>query len=243
MRVSAARPATVPSACWTLPWTATPGPAVRAPGTAAARAGAGARAGRLTSRLTYDLDQADRVTAVHGPQWAETYDYDETGNVTDAAWPGALRGQEAAGERRYTGTLLQRAGAVRYTYDPQGRVIRRTAIQLSRTPDVWEYTWDGEDRLTDVLTPDGTRWHYRYDPLGRRAAKERLTVGGDIAERTDFTWDGLTLVEQTTRTGDTTPAISLTWEYDGLRPLSQVERITPLGVQGRPPVGAETERW
>ncbi|MFE6530836.1 RHS repeat domain-containing protein [Streptomyces rochei] len=44
--------------------------------------------------------------------------------------------------------------------------------------------------------PDGTVWRYRYDPRGRRVAEQRLGAEADrVAERTDFTWDGATLIE------------------------------------------------
>nr|WP_312870118.1 hypothetical protein [Streptomyces himalayensis] len=51
----------------------------------------------------------------------------------------------------------------------------RRAVGSSR-PDVWCYTWDAEDRLTTCTTPDGTTWTYRYDPLGRRTAKQRAST-------------------------------------------------------------------
>ncbi|MCZ9346617.1 RHS repeat protein, partial [Streptomyces sp. TRM76130] len=102
----------------------------------------------------------------------------------------------------------------------------RQKTRLSRKPDTWRYTWDAEDRLTSVTTPDGTTWRYRYDPLGRRIAKQRLSEDGTtVTEQTDFTWDGTTLAEQTTtHPGTTTPATTLTWDHDGLRPLTQTER-------------------
>nr|WP_079032589.1 RHS repeat domain-containing protein [Wenjunlia vitaminophila] len=40
--------------------------------------------------------------------------------------------------------------------------------------DTWHYTWNTHNHLTDVVTPDGTQWHYTYDPLGRRTTKQRL---------------------------------------------------------------------
>ena len=35
--------------------------------------------------------------------------------------------------------------------------------------------WNAEGRLSGVTTPDGQRWAYRYDPLGRRSTKLRRT--------------------------------------------------------------------
>jgi YD repeat-containing protein len=63
---------------------------------------------------------------------------------------------------------------------------------------------DPVGRVTAVTTPDGTEWCYRYDPLGRRTAKQRLAADGTtVAEHVDVTWDGTTLIEQTTTTWPT----------------------------------------
>ncbi|MFJ4819920.1 DUF6531 domain-containing protein [Streptomyces sp. NPDC088801] len=180
---------------------------------------AGARSG-------YETDLTGRVTAVHGPQGTERYGYDAQGNQTHASWPAVFPGQEAVGDRRYRGLRLERAGGVRYEYDAQGRITLRQKTRLSRRPDTWRYEWDAEDRLTAVTTPDGTRWTYLYDPLGRRIAKQRHTADGvGIAERTDFVWDGTTLCEQRTWSVDQPQAVVLTWDHQGQHPIAQTERI------------------
>ncbi|WP_370413706.1 putative T7SS-secreted protein [Streptomyces fradiae] len=163
----------------------------------------------LAGPRRFDLDAAGRVTAVRADQWTERYAYDEAGNQTEAVWP---RDTEATGPRTYTGTRITRAGGVRYEHDAQGRTILRQKTRLSRKPDTWRYTWDAEDRLTSVITPDGTEWRYVYDPLGRRISKQ------SPLETVHFTWDGTTLCEQSTE------AVTLTWDHSGLRPLAQTER-------------------
>ncbi|MGW7067470.1 RHS repeat-associated core domain-containing protein [Streptomyces sp. NPDC054855] len=178
---------------------------------------------QLNGARRFDLDAAGRVTAVHAARWTETYAYDEAGNQTDASWPAAMPGQEATGPRAYTGTRITAAGNVRYTYDTAGRTILRQKTRLSRKPDTWHYAWDAEDRLTSVVTPDGTRWRYLYDPLGRRVSKQRVTEQG-VAEQVDFTWDDLTLCEQTSHTPGARESVTLTWDHDGLLPLAQTER-------------------
>ncbi|MGW0596198.1 RHS repeat-associated core domain-containing protein [Streptomyces sp. NPDC002776] len=179
-----------------------------------------------TGNRGFDLDVQGRVTAVHAEGWSERYAYDSAGNQTEAEWPARHPGHEAAGSRAYTGTRLTRAGGVHYEYDAQGRVVVRRKTRLSRKPDIWRYEWDCEDRLAAVITPDGSRWRYTYDPLGRRTAKLRLDADGvTVLERTVFTWDGNTLCEQTTEHGGTGGNTTLTWDHDGLSPLSQAERI------------------
>ncbi|MET8580705.1 putative T7SS-secreted protein [Streptomyces collinus] len=182
---------------------------------------------QLSGSRHFDLDVAGRVTAVHAAGWTERYAYDEAGNQTEASWPSNHPGQEAVGSRTYTGTRITRAGNVRYEHDALGRITLRQKTRLSRKPDTWHYEWDPEDRLTSVVTPDGTRWRYTYDPLGRRTAKLRLAADGEtVLERVDFTWDGTTLCEQTTTSVELPHPVTLTWDHQGLRPLTQTERIT-----------------
>ncbi|MET8881268.1 putative T7SS-secreted protein [Streptomyces rubiginosohelvolus] len=180
----------------------------------------------LDGPQTFTLDPAGRVTAVHANNWTESYAYDAAGNQTAADWPTTHPGHEATGDRTYTGTLITRAGTVRYEHDALGRVSLRQKPRLSRKPDTWHYQWDPEDRLTQVTTPDGTVWRYTYDPLGRRTSKQRMSADGiSVTERITFTWDGTALCEQTTSTPDIPNQVTLTWEHRGLRPIAQTERI------------------
>nr|WP_236054059.1 RHS repeat-associated core domain-containing protein [Streptomyces sp. SP2-10] len=57
--------------------------------------------------------------------------------------------------------------------------------------------------------------------------------GETIVERVDFTWDGTTLCEQTTTSEDLPNPVTITWDHQGLRPLTQTERITPLRFPGQ----------
>ena len=82
--------------------------------------------------------------------------------------------------------------------------------------------------LTAVTTPDGSTWRYRYDPLGRRIAKQRFDPSGAPAEETTFTWDGAVLAEESVSAPDLGRRRRLTWDY---RPgtftaLTQSERVS-----------------
>ncbi|MER8183393.1 DUF6531 domain-containing protein [Kitasatospora sp. NPDC094015] len=172
----------------------------------------------------WDADAAGRVTAVDSVSWSERYAYDPLGNVTSASWPGS--DEAAHGDRVYQGTLIRSAGRVRYEHDLQGRMTVRRQATLSGRTSTWSYEWDAEDRLTAVTTPDGTRWRYRYDVLGRRTAKQRLEADGQrVVEWTEFTWDGTLLVEQTAHGPALPGPYTLTWDHDGLQPVAQSERI------------------
>jgi RHS repeat-associated protein len=176
---------------------------------------------QVTARsLVHTLDPAGRPLTTTAGTWREEYAYDSAGNQTNAHWPDRPADTSARGERTYTGTRVTRAGDTTYRYDEAGRLVSRTRKRLSRKPDTWQYTWDAEDRLTSCTTPDGQVWHYRYDPLGRRTAKYRLAEDGSALDETRFSWDGTRLAEERrSATG-----VTVTWEYDGHRPLAQYER-------------------
>lgn len=157
----------------------------------------------------FDLDQAGRIRAVHEGDRTERYGYDRSGNVTTS-------------------------GDVRYSHDAQGRVVLRQHKRLSRKPDTWRYTWDGDDNLVGVTTPDGRQWRHRYDPFGRRIAKQLLAADGTtVVEQVDFVWDDTVLVEQATLHG---PELILrditTWDYEPgtFRPVCQAVRRFPPGT-------------
>ncbi|MFF2524888.1 RHS repeat-associated core domain-containing protein, partial [Streptomyces liangshanensis] len=182
---------------------------------------------QVSGTRRYELDPVGRVTAVHAHNWTERYAYDAAGNQTEASWPASHPGTEVIGRRAYAGTTLTRAGNVRYAYDVLGRVTRRRVPRLSGKQDTWQYEWDAESRLTAVTTPNGTRWRYLYDPLGRRTVKQRMAEGSSaVLEQIDFVWDGATLCEQTTRSEESPNVVTLTWDHRGLHPVAQSERIT-----------------
>jgi RHS repeat-associated protein len=204
----------------------------------------------LAGPRRFTLDPAGRVTGVHGPGWDEAYGYDPAGNITAATWPAppgpaaAWAGPGVQGAREYAGTLITRAGDIRYRHDTQGRITARQQVRLSRKPDTWNYTWDADNRLVSVTTPDRSTWRYLYDPLGRRIAKQRISADGQVTEETRFAWDGAVLAEQTTLGtvagaprpawlavpgGDTEAADRvITWDYQpgAFTPLAQRERAS-----------------
>jgi len=190
--------------------------------------------GRTAETTRYELDAAGRVTTVHAADWTEQYAYDRAGHLTEASWPG--RGDTPAHDtREYQGSLLRSAGRIAYRYDEQGRIAARRQTTLSGRTRTWQYTWDAEDRLTEVTTPDGDRWLYRYDPLGRRIGKQHLLQDGDQwvpRERTEFTWCGATLVEQTAYGPHLPGPYTLSWDYRGLHPIAQSERLGDGADQG-----------
>ncbi|WPO72127.1 DUF6531 domain-containing protein [Streptomyces sp. KN37] len=177
----------------------------------------------VNGRRTIDVDPTGRVTAVRADTWSERYAYDAAGNVASAERQGAAAAAASGGVSGGSG----RPGGVRYVFDAQGRVVRRRRKRLSRKADVWHYTWDSQDRLVGVVTPDGTKWAYLYDPFGRRIAKRRFAADGEtVVEEVWFVWDGFVLAEQVRRSGDE-PLRCTTWDWerDRFSPVTQVERV------------------
>lgn len=156
-------------------------------------------AGRARARCALGVDALGRVTARWAPGAHETYRYDGAGRIVDAQWPATgIEDHARLGARAYSETLLRRAGRARYTYDGQGRVVRQEVRLLSGKARVWQYQWDARDRLREVQTPDGRRWRYFYDPLGRRIAQQLCGPGdtGPAGDVVEFVWDGFDLAEQ-----------------------------------------------
>ena len=180
----------------------------------------------------FHLDPVGRVIEFTSAQRTESYRYDGIGNITTSSATGGPP-PSTTGQRSYAGNTLTEAGAESFSHDEQGRLIERVRTLTGGVRLHWRYAWDSLDRLTDVLTPEGAHWHYRYDPLGRRIRKERLVEGADgglsVAEQVDFAWDGTTLVEQA-HTGPDGGTTVLTWEHhpEDNRVVSQLES-TPGG--------------
>ncbi|MDJ0340361.1 DUF6531 domain-containing protein [Streptomyces sp. H10-C2] len=190
-----------------------------------------------------DVDSTGRVTGVQAATWSERYAYDAAGNLTQGHWQENQPAQPTGGGPVPGGNGPGRSsGDVRYDHDAQGRVVQRRKKRLSRKPDVWQYTWDSQDRLVGVTTPDGARWAYRYDPFGRRIAKERFGPDGQtVVEQVLFAWDGFVLAEQVTRSGDDAPRCTVwNWERDRFSPVTQVDRVA---APDRAPASDRPQEW
>ncbi|WP_371502733.1 DUF6531 domain-containing protein [Kitasatospora sp. NBC_00374] len=181
----------------------------------------------LLGTRTTQFDGNRRVTALTGANWQEGYAYDRAGELVGVQLPG---GGEDPGEFAVAGGRLRQAGRTGYEYDAQGRLVRRTRRLLSGGELTWEYSWDSHDQLTSVALPDGTLARYRYDPFGRRRAKQLLAADrATVLDETVFTWANERLVEQV-RTRADRPGQQVTaweWTLTGQRPLTQTDWLLP----------------
>ncbi|WP_399888139.1 DUF6531 domain-containing protein [Streptomyces sp. BBFR51] len=178
----------------------------------------------LRGQRVIDADRQGRVAGVRAATWSERYAYDAAGNITEGEWQPTAPAADVPDPGH---APVRRTRDIAYEYDEQGRVVVRRKKRLSRKPDVWRYTWDSQDRLVAVTTPDGTVWMYEYDPFGRRIAKRRLGPDGmTVVEETTFVWDGFVLAEQMTSTVGEAPRCTVwEWERDRFSPLTQTERV------------------
>ncbi|GAB3713512.1 RHS repeat-associated core domain-containing protein [Amycolatopsis oliviviridis] len=168
--------------------------------------------GAVAQRRVYDWRPDDVYSGVQDQLLGrQEFTFDRGGRVVDVQRPG---GAEHYAYDRSDSVAIQAPVAERY--DVQGRLVSRAG---------WTYSWNGEDRLVGVTTPDGQRWQYRYDALGRRVAKQRMD-GDVVVAETRFAWDGEVLAEQveTTAAGETR---GTTWEWDCRQdtPVAQTDRV------------------
>ena len=173
----------------------------------------------------YELDVRGRVKAVRAADWSEQYAYDAAGRLNEAN-SGTSEDADGSGAHVMQGALLRQAGRTSYEHDAQGRLTRIVRRTLSGQSKACTLSYDCFDRLTEVTTPEGQRWLYRYDPLGRRYAKQRLDDDGQVVEETRFIWDDQSLAEQLRIVSDDETVTATTWEYesDGFTPATQMER-------------------
>ncbi|MFP5393315.1 MAG: RHS repeat-associated core domain-containing protein [Gammaproteobacteria bacterium] len=186
-----------------------------------------------------------RVAQARSSDSDEQYAYDLAGNLIDAIKHSALLSMdnsnaEARGQRILQHGRLMQAGRVKYDYDLDGRVIRRTEGKRWGRHQTWQYVWNSENRLKRVVTPTGDAWEYTYDALGRRLSKKQVPS----TERAEFTevtylWDGHTIAEERRyrRKPDGLGGTKIveeswaSWDYEpnSFRPLAKTETILCKG--------------
>ncbi len=131
-----------------------------------------------------------------------------------------------------------RGERIRLAYDTRGRAIERKVERNGFRPQRYVFTWDGRDRLVAALTPQGHKWTYAYDALGRRlarvqharAANDKNDKDGHIGEwreigRADYLWDGDVILKESLSndTGEIVRETAWHFEPDSFVPLAREE--------------------
>jgi RHS repeat-associated protein len=191
----------------------------------------------VTGTRTLTLDAPGRILSSTWSEGTETYAYDGLGGLSTAVTPTQPAAQ--TGPALAWDGLQGRGSRTHYDLDERGRVTRilRTTISGKRLQ--WHLTWNQRGRLTDANCPDGSRWSYRYDPLGRRTAKEHWHADGSAGTQIEFSWFNTTLLEQRV-VGAAKSDVTTSWDYHPQtgEPIAQ----TALVGGGQPGEGADA-RW
>ncbi|MCM7201026.1 DUF6531 domain-containing protein [Enterobacter hormaechei] len=164
------------------------------------------------------------------------WQYDSAGRllVQDGTLPGQEQWRwDAAGNPRegsaekVTHNRLTHLNGIRWRYDIHGRTVEKDNGQTR-----WHYRYDGEHRLTEVISQPRdrnrpqTQVSFRYDPLGRRISKTRRQMlfgqptGKPVTTR--FVWEGFRLLQEVH--GD----VPLTYVYsdqDSYDPLARIDGV------------------
>ncbi|WP_194904888.1 RHS repeat-associated core domain-containing protein [Catenulispora rubra] len=183
----------------------------------------------LRGTRRFAVDEVGRVTSVSAESWTENYAYDAFGNVSTSAETEPAPGDDATSGTPLLApsdrTLIRSSGRSSYEHDAAGRLVRTIRRTLDGRRKEWLYSWDSQDRLAQVRTPDGVTWRYGYDPLGRRITKTRLAADESAIEQVTFAWDGPRLAEQNAVAQDGA-VTTLTWDYEPgtFRPAAQRSR-------------------
>jgi RHS repeat-associated protein len=204
--------------------------------------------GSLAS-FTYTLDDAGQITGYQGPGGSSgftsvnySYGYDKDGQLTtvtdNTSYPGSglySYGLDANGNRDTTGyttttdnELTASTGGYTYTYDHNGN----RSTMTDSAGDVWTYTWDYGNRLTEVVkknnggtTVDDEK--FTYDVFNNLIRDDVL-----VTESTLGTSDHWTVYDGKNPYADFNSSGSLTMRYvtnpDGLNQF--YARITSGGT-------------
>jgi len=137
----------------------------------------------ITTNYSHDaLNQL--LQAGQGVTTTENYTYDKVGNRLSAL-----------GMSPYSYNMsneLTSTPNATYTYDNNGNTIAMT-----NSTGTAQYTWDFQNRLTQVALPGtGGTVTFKYDPLGRRI--EKNSTSGTII----YLYDGLNIVEEVDQNGN-----------------------------------------
>ena len=120
---------------------------------------------------------------MQGTNTTESYSYDPVGN--------RLSSLGVSSYTNNTSNELTSSSAASYTYDSNGNTASKTD-----STGTTNYTWDFENRLTQVALPGtGGTVQFKYDPFGRRIEKISPTT------TSIFAYDNDNLIETVNASG------------------------------------------
>ena len=106
---------------------------------------------------------------------------------------------------------------VDYTYDDNGNMTEKeeydSAVQQDK--DTTTYTYDYENRLTEITHADSSASEYTYDGVGKRIKTVEKNSQGTVTSTTKFLYDGLNVVIERDASDQTTAAYTRGQSYGG----------------------------
>jgi YD repeat-containing protein len=98
-------------------------------------------------------------------------------------------------------------------------MIEKRTERPGYRPQVWQYRWNAQSQLSGLITPDNARWHYAYDPFGRRISKRCEGQHRGYS----YLWSADQMIAETPVYADGTPAYEerVQWLYEP-------EALTPV---------------
>jgi RHS repeat-associated protein len=153
-------------------------------------------------QVTPTVSRVDLLFAGANTSSEYTYSHDAAGNMTGKVTE--VSGSTTVTETRTVNNLNQitansvvGASTTNWTFDfdTNGNMLSRTNVTLSETT---TYTWNEDNKLTEVQLPGGATVSYTYDVLGRMLTRT------DSSGTTTFVWDGMGCVQETDHMGNAT---------------------------------------
>jgi len=176
------------------------------------------------AQYSYDVEGQIVAATLPGNR-KERFSYDAARNQTSYSGPVPdtqveyVAGEQVSYSSEYdAGNLLVKRGNYRYDYNHKGQLTAKVKSSMSHRHDgsgeeeATRFRWNDMGQLVGVILPNGDRWEYSYDALGRRLKK----VGP--SETFEFVWDGDVMLHELRTphaTGDEEASTQIrTWEYN-----------------------------
>ncbi|GAA5039764.1 hypothetical protein GCM10025738_30750 [Microbacterium fluvii] len=168
-----------------------------------------------TQDVSYEYDDAQRVTSITDATGTTTLEYDKAGRiVTETDGGGEELGYTYDAAGRLTSVDYPVVGAVEYGYNAADEMTTAT----DWADRVTELTWDADGQLATETAPNGVVQAWTYDAAGRTTEVSTERGTAELAAF-DYTYDDAgQLTQQTTTLG--TSEVTVDFEHDSIGQLS-----------------------
>ena len=159
------------------------------------------------------------------------YAYDPIGNRLTATEGTETKSYTANNLNQYL-SVTSASSVVNPTYDDDGNMVTDGEGKT--------YTWDGENRLTQVTLPNSDIVRYAYDGQSRRVKREHITSAS--TQTTTYLYDGWNVIAESKQVGSSDPHLkTYIWGLDlsyGLQGVGGVGGLLASIAHGPSPIAA-----